>query len=58
MNEGARRGFFYALMIGLGATVMEVIYCFIAFTGFASLFSKGYIKALMELGSFIFMLFL
>ena len=31
MNEGARRGFLWALMIGLGATTMEVIYCFLAF---------------------------
>src|SRR6266436_1151026 len=58
MNEGARRGFFWAMMIGLGATAMEVIYCFIAFTGFASFFSRGYIKAAMELFSFVFMLFL
>jgi L-lysine exporter family protein LysE/ArgO len=58
MNEGARRGFFWAFMIGLGATTMEVIYCFIAFTGFASFFEKGYIKAVMELFSFVFMLFL
>jgi threonine/homoserine/homoserine lactone efflux protein len=58
MNEGARRGFYWALMIGLGATTMEVIYCFIAFTGFASFFSKGVIKAAMELFSFVFMLFL
>src|SRR5260370_17622838 len=58
MNEGARRGFYWAMMIGLGATTMEVIYCFIAFTGFASFFSKGLIKAAMELFSFVFMLFL
>src|SRR4051812_31546933 len=58
MNEGARRGFKWAFFIGLGATVMEVIYCFIAFTGFASFFSRGYIKAAMELFSFVFMLFL
>jgi threonine/homoserine/homoserine lactone efflux protein len=58
MNEGARRGFFWAMMIGLGATLMEVIYCFIAFTGFASFFSHGFIKAAMELTSFVFMLFL
>ncbi len=32
MNEGARRGFRWAVLIGLGATAMEVIYCFIAFT--------------------------
>ena len=57
INEGARRGFFWALMIGLGATVMEVIYCFIAFTGFASFFTRGPVKAAMELFSFAFMLF-
>src|SRR5437667_5312312 len=58
LNEGARRGFWWALLIGLGATVMEVIYCFIAFTGFASFFSGDYVKAAMELFSFVFMLFL
>src|SRR5436189_5935407 len=58
LNEGARRGFKWALLIGLGATTMEVIYCFIAFTGFASFFDKGYIKAAMELFSFVFLLFL
>src|SRR5262249_29841287 len=47
-----------AVMIGLGATVMEVIYCFIAFTGFASFFQRGIIKAAMELFSFVFMLYL
>jgi L-lysine exporter family protein LysE/ArgO len=58
MNEGARRGFFWAFLIGLGATAGEVIYCFIAFTSFASFFQRGYVKAVMELSSFIFMLFL
>src|SRR5881296_2032552 len=58
MNEGARRGFLWAFMIGMGATAMEVIYCFVAFTGFASFFSRGIIKAAMELFSFVFMLFL
>ena len=58
LNEGARRGFRWALLIGMGATTMEVIYCFIAFTGFASFFTRGYIKAAMELGSFVFLLFL
>src|SRR5215471_20930746 len=58
LNEGARRGFFWAFLIGLGATTMEVIYCFIAFTGFASFFTQGYVKAAMELFSFVFLLFL
>src|SRR5580765_1874343 len=58
MNEGARRGFFWAFMIGMGATLGEVFYCFIAFTGFASFFQKGLVKAIMELSSFVFMLYL
>src|SRR5208283_620871 len=58
LNEGARRGFKWAALIGLGASVMEVIYCFIAFTGSASIFTQGYVKVAMELFTFIFMLFL
>src|SRR5947208_6471495 len=58
MNEGARRGFYWAFMIGMGATAMEVIYCFMAFTGFASFFTRPYIKAAMELFTFVFMLYL
>lgn len=58
MNEGARRGFKTAVLISFGATAMEVIYCFIAFTGFAAFFTRGYVKAGMELSSFVFMLFL
>jgi threonine/homoserine/homoserine lactone efflux protein len=58
MNEGARRGFKWAAMIGAGATLMEVIYCGIAFTGFAAFFQKGWIKGAMEVFSFLFMMFL
>jgi threonine/homoserine/homoserine lactone efflux protein len=58
INEGTRRGFFWAAMIGLGATVMEVIYCAFAFTGFASLFGGPLVKAAMELFSFVFLLYL
>jgi threonine/homoserine/homoserine lactone efflux protein len=58
INEGARRGFKWAVLISLGATAMEMIYCFIAFTGFAAFFTRGYVKAAMELFSFVFMLFL
>lgn len=58
INEGARRGFKWALLIGLGATFMEVIYCAIAFTGFSSVFGNRVIKASMEVFSFVFMLFL
>jgi threonine/homoserine/homoserine lactone efflux protein len=58
MNEGARRGFKWGLLIGLGATLMEVIYCALAFTSFASFFSRGYVGAAMQIFSFAFMLFL
>jgi len=56
LNEGARRGFKWPFMIGLGATLMEIVFCFFAFTGFASFFQKGLIKAAMELCSFVFLL--
>src|SRR5687768_14250398 len=59
MNEGARRGFKRAALIGLGAVAMEVIYCAIAFTSFSNLFvGNRFIKAGMELFSFAFMLYL
>ena len=58
LNEGARRGFKWAAMIGLGATTMETIYCFIAFTSFASFFRQGPIKASMEVFSFVFLIVL
>src|SRR5882672_7736678 len=58
INEGARRGFWWAAFIGLGASLMEVIYCAIAFTGFSSFFGNNYIKAAMEVFSFAFMLYL
>jgi threonine/homoserine/homoserine lactone efflux protein len=58
MNEGARRGFIWALLISAGASVMEVIYCAIAFTGFAEFFDNRAVKAAMEVFSFAFMLFL
>jgi threonine/homoserine/homoserine lactone efflux protein len=58
VNEGARRGLLWALLIGFGASAMEVIYCAVAFTGFASFFDGVVIKAAMELTSFIFFLYL
>jgi ABC-type dipeptide/oligopeptide/nickel transport system permease component len=41
MNEGARNGFKWAALIGLGATAMEVIYCAIAFTSFGLVLQPG-----------------
>jgi L-lysine exporter family protein LysE/ArgO len=58
VNEGARRGFSWAFLIGLGATIMEVIYCAIAFAGFSHLFDSRVVKATMELVSFLLMLYL
>ena len=58
VNEGARRGFSWAFLIGLGATIMEVIYCAIAFAGFTPLFDSRVVKATMELVSFLLMMFL
>lgn len=58
INEGARRGFKWGLLIGLGAVAMEVIYCFISFAGFATFFNSKVIKAAMELLSFMLMVFL
>jgi threonine/homoserine/homoserine lactone efflux protein len=58
INEGAQRGFLWGALIGLGATIMETFYCALAFTGFASFFEQGLIKAAMELVSFVFLLYL
>jgi threonine/homoserine/homoserine lactone efflux protein len=58
LNEGARRGFAWALLIGLGAAVMEVIYCSIAFTGFSSFLDHAAVRATLQVGSFVFLLFL
>lgn len=58
INEGARKGFLFAALIGLGAASMEVIYCAIAFSGFSWLFGSRIVKAAMEVFSFAFFLFL
>jgi threonine/homoserine/homoserine lactone efflux protein len=58
LNEGTRRGFLWAMLIGFGASAMETIYCAVAFTGFSSFFDNRIVKASMELFSFVFLLFL
>jgi threonine/homoserine/homoserine lactone efflux protein len=58
LNEGAQRGFLWALLIGLGAATMETIYCAISFTGFSSLLDHGIVQAFMQVFSFVFILFL
>ena len=37
---------------------MEVIYCFIAFSSFATFFTQGYVKPAMQLFGFVFMSFI
>ena len=58
LNEGTRRGFRWALLIGLGSVTMEVIYCAIGFAGFAGLFEAKWIRATMELATLLLMLYL
>lgn len=58
INEGARRGFKWALLIGLGSVAMESIYCAIALTGFSAFLTLPLVKSAMELLSFLFLLFL
>ncbi len=58
INEGARRGFRWALMIGFGAVAMETIYCALGFAGFATFFDSQIIKATMALVSFLLMTYL
>jgi threonine/homoserine/homoserine lactone efflux protein len=58
LNGGAQRGFKWALLIGLGAAAMELIYCSIAFMGFSSFFEIRIVKASMEVFTFVFLLFL
>ena len=58
INEGTRNGFLRALLVGLGAATMDLIYCSIAFTSFSSFFKIRLIKTSMEVFSFVFMLFL
>jgi threonine/homoserine/homoserine lactone efflux protein len=58
VNEGARRGFTWAVLIGLGAMVMDLIYCGVAFAGFSGLFASRFMKATMELLSFVFLIYL
>jgi threonine/homoserine/homoserine lactone efflux protein len=57
INLGAQRGFKWAFLIGFGASVMELIYCAVAFTGW-SFFDIRSVKALMEVFSFAFLIFL
>lgn len=58
LNEGVRRGFQWAFLIGLGSVAMEVTYCAVGFAGFSELFDSRETRATMELLSLLMMLFL
>ena len=53
MEEGIQSGRKQAFIIAIGALLMEMIYCIIAFSGFATLFSDKIILATVELISFL-----
>jgi len=57
MHEGARRGFKWAVLIGLGRPSWSGL-LFHGLHRLATFFTRGYVKAGMELFSFVFMLFL
>lgn len=58
LNTASRRGFAGGMLVGMGASSMELIYCTIAFTGFTQFFEVKMIKTSMEVFSFVFFLFI
>ncbi len=58
LNWASRRGFFVGMVVGLGASCMELIYCAIAFTGLTKFIESRMIKTSMEVFTFVFFLFL
>ncbi len=58
VNESARSGFLRAFLIAVGAVLMETIYCAMAFAGFSSIFLSNTAQAVMQLTSFVLVLWL
>ncbi len=58
LADGPRRGLRWSLFLGLGAVAMETAYCTIAFAGFTGLFDNRWVRAAMELASFLLLLWL
>jgi threonine/homoserine/homoserine lactone efflux protein len=58
LNEGSQRGFAWAVLIGLGASAMETIYCAFSFTGFSSLLDHGVVQAFLQVFGFVFIFFI
>jgi threonine/homoserine/homoserine lactone efflux protein len=58
INEGAKRGFRWGVLIGFGAIAMDFIYCSVAFAGFSGLFTSRLLRATMELLTFLALIYL
>ena len=58
LDEASRRGFLHAAMSSLGAMLMDIIYCAVAFAGFSGLFTTRMMRATMELLSFLLLIYL
>ena len=58
INEGAKRGFRWGVLIAFGAIAMDIIYCGVAFAGFSELFATHLLRATMELLSFLALIYL
>lgn len=58
INESARRGAWAALMIGVGAVAMELVYVALSFAGSAQFLGSRMMRAVIELVSFLLMVFL
>jgi threonine/homoserine/homoserine lactone efflux protein len=58
INEGAKRGFKWGVLIALGAIAMDILYCGVAFAGFSGLFTTRLLRATIELLSFLALIYL
>lgn len=58
INEGAKRGFKWGVLIGAGGISMDLVYCSIAFAGFSGLFTTRLLRATIELLSFLALVYL
>jgi threonine/homoserine/homoserine lactone efflux protein len=58
INEGAKRGFRWGVLIGFGAIAMDIIYCGVAFAGFAGMFTTPLLQASIQLLSFLALVYL
>ncbi len=58
INEGAKRGFRWGVLIGFGAIAMDIIYCGVAFAGFAGMFTTPLLQASIQLLSFLALIYL